>query len=74
MNPWIPSGTRPVKIPTNQAAMTANKTAMPQSASQMKCGMSEEEPEEDRQPVPLEVVRDDEVDRVRRRSVGLEDG
>ena len=34
----------------------------------------EEKPEEDRQPVPLEVVRDDEVDRMRRRCVGLEDG
>ena len=40
MKPWSPSGTRPVKMPTNQAASTANQTAMPQSASQMKCGMT----------------------------------
>src|SRR6478609_11915875 len=34
----MPSGTRPVKIPTNQAAITAKKTAMPQIATQMRCG------------------------------------
>ena len=34
----------------------------------------EQEAKEHRQPVALEIVRDDEVDRVRPRWVGLEDG
>ena len=53
MKPWSPSGTRPVKMPTNQAATTANQTAMPQSASQMRCGIDEEQAEEDGQPAAL---------------------
>ena len=31
MKPCRPSGTRPVKIPTTQAAITANQTAIPQT-------------------------------------------
>ena len=34
----------------------------------------EEQPEEDRQAVPLQVVGDDQVDRVRARRVGLDGG
>ena len=75
MNPCIPSGTRPVKMPTNQAASTANQTAMPQSS------------EPDRSAGSTRKSRKKTVSRLRSRSsvttrwigcgagrVGLEDG
>ena len=59
-----PSGTRPVKIPTTQAAITANQTTIPHSEQQEEVGDDEQEAEEDGEPVASQVVGDDEVDRV----------
>src|SRR4051794_17684198 len=55
MNPCSPSGTRPAKMPTTHAASTANQTAIPQIASQIKWGITSR-------------IRKKTVERLRRRS------
>ena len=58
------SGGFPAASVATQLAIAAKNTAMPQRNDPDEMGDREQEPEEDREAAPLEVVLDDKLDRM----------
>jgi len=64
MKRWSDSGGFPAASVATQLAIAAKTTAMPQRNAQTKWGIASRSRKKNREPAPLEVVLDDELDRM----------